>query len=61
MPSSVPYTTKTGVQIGLLYEPPKRNYMSADQEKLQEALLRTPRGALLNALANMMKTLRGNK
>lgn len=37
-----PYKTKTGVQIGLLYEPPK-NTMSRDDEIIQAALLGLPR------------------
>lgn len=33
------YTTKTGVKIGLAYEPPRRTTISADMERLQTALL----------------------
>ena len=35
----LPYTTKSGLQIGCNYTPPQRNYMSADAELLQMALL----------------------
>jgi hypothetical protein len=35
----LPYTTKSGLQIGCNYTPPLRNYMSADAELLQMALL----------------------
>jgi hypothetical protein len=35
----LPYTTKSGLQIGCNYNPPQRNYMSADAELLQMALL----------------------
>jgi hypothetical protein len=39
MDKPLPYTTKTGLQIGCNYTPPQRNYMSADAELLQSALL----------------------
>lgn len=35
----LPYTTKSGLQIGCHYTPPQRNDMSADAELLQMALL----------------------
>lgn len=35
----LPYTTKSGLQIGCNYIPPQHNYMSADAELLQSALL----------------------
>ncbi len=35
----LPYTTKSGLQIGCNYTPPQRNYMSADAERIQMALL----------------------
>jgi hypothetical protein len=35
----VPYTTKTGLQIGCMYEPPKNLSMSRDMELLQSSLL----------------------
>lgn len=35
----LPYTTKSGLQIGCMYNPPQRNYMSADAERIQMALL----------------------
>ncbi len=35
----LPYTTKSGLQIGCNYTPPQHNYMSADAELLQMALL----------------------
>jgi len=35
----LPYTTKSGLQIGCNYTPPQRNHMSADAELLQMALL----------------------
>ena len=34
----IPYTTKAGVQIGILYEPP-RDYMSREAELVQRAYL----------------------
>lgn len=37
-----PYTTKTGIQIGILYQYPKPQ-LSADEELLQSALLRKPK------------------
>ena len=39
MDKQLPYTTKSGLQIGCNYTPPQRNYMSADAELLQMALL----------------------
>jgi hypothetical protein len=39
MDKPLPYTTKSGLQIGCNYTPPQRNYMSADAELLQMALL----------------------
>ena len=35
----LPYTTKSGLQIGCYYTPPQHDYMSADAELLQMALL----------------------
>ena len=35
----LPYTTKSGLQIGCMYTPPQRNYMSSDAERIQMALL----------------------
>lgn len=35
----VPYTTKTGLQIGCMYQPPKHYPMSRDMERLQSSLL----------------------
>ena len=35
----LPYTTKSGLQIGCYYSPPQQNHMSADAELLQMALL----------------------
>ncbi len=35
----LPYTTKSGLQIGCNYTPPQRNHMSADAERIQMALL----------------------
>lgn len=40
------YTTKTGVKIGLAYEPPRKMQMSADMERLQTALLNAKRSIL---------------
>lgn len=40
------YTTKTGVKIGLAYEPPRKMPLSADMERLQSALLETKRSIL---------------
>lgn len=34
-----PFKTRTGVQIGLMYEPPKRYEASGDMERLQTALI----------------------
>jgi hypothetical protein len=39
MEKPTPYTTKSGLQIGCNYTPPSRDYMSADAEFLQAALL----------------------
>jgi len=36
---TVPYTTKSGLQIGCNYTPPARYYTSTDAELLQSALL----------------------
>ena len=35
----LPFTTKSGLRIGCMYNPPKRNHMSADAERIQMALL----------------------
>ena len=35
----LPYTTKSGLQIGCMYSPSPQNHMSADAELLQMALL----------------------
>lgn len=40
------YTTKTGVKIGLAYEPPRKMQMSGDMERLQSALLSAKRSIL---------------
>jgi len=39
MNKQLPYTTKSGLQIGCNYTPPQRNHMSHDAELLQMALL----------------------
>jgi hypothetical protein len=39
MEKHLPYTTKSGLRIGCMYTPPQRNYMSADAERIQMALL----------------------
>ena len=39
MEKHLPYTTKSGLRIGCMYSPPPRNYMSADAERIQMALL----------------------
>ena len=39
MDKQLPYTTKSGLQIGCMYSPPQQNYMSHDAELLQMALL----------------------
>ena len=39
MDRPLPYTTKSGLQIGCNYTPPSRDYMSADAEFRQAALL----------------------
>lgn len=45
------YTTKTGIKIGLAYEPPRKMTLSADMERLQSALLETKRSILPNMTA----------
>lgn len=44
-----PYTTKSGVQIGLLYQRPAPA-MTRDDELIQSALLRTPSSRVRSAL-----------
>ena len=39
MDKPLPYTTKSGLQIGCMYSPPPLNHMSHDAELLQMALL----------------------
>lgn len=39
MEKHLPFTTKSGLRIGCMYSPPQRNYMSADAERIQLALL----------------------
>ena len=39
MEKHLPLTTKSGLRIGCMYNPPQRNYMSADAERIQMALL----------------------
>ncbi len=51
-----PYDTGK-VKIGLHYEPPRHNYMSADAERLQSALLRTPRRHLAHQLQELKPSL----
>lgn len=34
-----PYTTRSGLQIGICYEPPRRYETSADMDRLQSALI----------------------
>jgi hypothetical protein len=36
---ATPYTTKSGIQIGCMYEPPCKWDASADMENLQAALI----------------------
>lgn len=36
---AIPYTTKSGLQIGSLYEPPRKNNMSQEDEHWQGVLL----------------------
>lgn len=36
---ATPYTTKSGLQIGLLYQPPQRPHHDRDALRLQRALL----------------------
>jgi hypothetical protein len=38
----VPYTTKTGIQIGSMYQPKPDVTMSRDMERLQASLLNKP-------------------
>jgi hypothetical protein len=47
---ATPYMTKTGVQIGCMYEPPRKWEASADMENLQTALLHPPRRLNFRAL-----------
>ena len=39
MEKHLPLTTKSGLRIGCMYNPPQRNYMSQDAERIQMALL----------------------
>ena len=39
MEKHLPLTTKSGLRIGCMYNLPQRNYMSADAERIQMALL----------------------
>lgn len=39
MDKQLPYTTKSGLQIGCMYSPPTENHMSHDDEIIQMALL----------------------
>jgi hypothetical protein len=41
---NTPYTTRTGLQIGLHYTPPQRPYHDRDALRLQDALLGNKRG-----------------
>jgi hypothetical protein len=36
---ATPYTTKSGIQIGCMYEPPRKWEESVDMENLQSALI----------------------
>lgn len=47
---ATPYMTKSGVQIGCMYEPPRKWEASADMENLQTALLHPPRRFNFRAL-----------
>lgn len=38
----IPYTTKTGIQIGCMYQPRPNVSMSRDMERLQASLLNRP-------------------
>jgi hypothetical protein len=38
----VPYTTKTGIQIGCMYQPKPNISMSRDMERIQASLLEKP-------------------
>lgn len=38
----IPYTTKTGIQIGSMYQPKPNVSMSRDMERLQASLLNRP-------------------
>lgn len=38
----IPYTTKTGIQIGCMYQPKSNVSMSRDMERLQASLLNRP-------------------
>lgn len=38
-----PYTTRSGVKIGLLYEPPLASSGGPDMERLQRAVLHKPK------------------
>lgn len=43
-PVVVPYRTRTGLEIGRLYTPPRRWEFTHDEELLQAALLQPPQG-----------------
>jgi hypothetical protein len=56
----VPYTTKTGVQIGRLYQPKADVSMSRDMEMLQGSLLARPvyfKDSLLDRMAGSLVRL----
>jgi len=47
------YKTKTGIEIGSMYEQPQFNLaMSRDAEELQRALLKTRRGVVIKTLGD---------
>lgn len=56
----VPFTTRTGLQIGRFYEPPRNYVVSGDMEDLQTALLhgkpRMVRPSFLTRLFRIFRT-----
>lgn len=51
-----PYTTRTGVQIGVLYQPPKKRDNSPEMDSIQDALI--GRGRRIH-MSSFTKEVRG--
>lgn len=51
----VPFTTKSGIQIGCMYQPKRHYPLSRDMELLQEALLGKPVKGIKNRFHLWMK------